>query len=116
MEIPGLPYSEPSFSSISLEPTVDLESCTAPDVLGVAYLITADQYRRVLASEGGGIAYTDICLAGEPLDKELEETVGPRIMLRTLRSAVSRRPVPHPSKRYMVRVHPKSLRFVGQSN
>ena len=103
MEIPGMPYSEPSFSSITPHQNIEAEKELPPDVIGVAYLITVDQYRLVVASEGGGIAYYDICLSGEPIDLEARQTVGPQVMLRTLGTALSRQPRPIPSKRYMVR-------------
>jgi hypothetical protein len=82
---------------------VDEEKSLRPDVLGVAYLITEDQYRQVVASEGGGIAYTDIRVTGEPIDEKSEAITGPRVILRSLGSALYRKPAPNPSKRYMVR-------------
>lgn len=116
MEIPGLPYSEPSFGSIVSERIVDVEKSLCPDVLGVAYLITEDQYRQVVASEGGGIAYTNIRVNGEPMDDESEAITGPRVVLRTLGSALSRQPAPSPSKRYMVRARLTCLRMLWSSD
>ena len=149
MNIPGLPYSEPTF--LSVVPRADRETtpprtgasdmpkpnspelstnkaavptspvweparmskspkkgaasalaAAPPDVLGVAYLVTAAQYVRVLASEGGGTAYEDICLAAVPVgpaDREL--TGSDSVDVHTLGSAMVREPWPRPSRRYM---------------
>jgi len=43
MEIPGIPYSEPSFSSITKSGPIVAEEGHSPDVVGVAYLITQQQ-------------------------------------------------------------------------
>ncbi|KAF1950194.1 hypothetical protein CC80DRAFT_456340 [Byssothecium circinans] len=100
MEVPGLPYSEPSFSSIKPREADCDDEATDPDVTGVAYLITEDQYRQVIASEGGGIAYSDICLTGKILD-EMTARVPRDITVHTLGTAMKRRPSPLPSQRYM---------------
>jgi gliotoxin/aspirochlorine biosynthesis gamma-glutamylcyclotransferase len=102
MEIPGMPYSEPSFGSIVPRKYTDLERGKEPDVIGVAYLITSSQYRQVVASEGGGIAYRDICVCAEPVDEDDRRKIGDRISVHTLTSAMVRHPCPHPSLRYMV--------------
>ncbi|RYO97032.1 hypothetical protein DL765_011330 [Monosporascus sp. GIB2] len=101
MDIPGMPYSEPSFSSVAPRQDTNAEEGIAPDVVGVAYLIRPDQYTRVIASEGGGIAYRDICIVGEPIGRSARDEIGSRIMLRTLGAAMVRHPPPAPSRRYM---------------
>ncbi|KAI1824915.1 hypothetical protein F4861DRAFT_224690 [Xylaria intraflava] len=101
MEIPGMPYSEPSFSSIVPRNHATLEEGAAPDVVGVAHLITQEQYRHVIASEGGGSAYRDVCLVGEPVDGDDTEKSRVGIRVRTLVSAIARHPPPTPSQRYM---------------
>lgn len=101
MEIPGLPYSEPAFSSI--RPSEDATDSTVPDVIGVAYLISPDQYRRVIASEGGGIAYSDISVEAVPLTDEDAARTGPGPLVRTLGTILARHPPARPSERYMVR-------------
>lgn len=99
--IPGLPYSEPTFTSvIPRDPSAKSDWCI-PDVLGVAYLITQDQYVRVLGSEGGGIAYDDIEVEAVPVEKQDADVIGPKIKVRTLGSAMERIPWPKPSRRYM---------------
>lgn len=100
LEIPGLPYSEPSFSSIA--PRACIEKDTTPCLVGVAYLITQDQYRLVVASEGGGTAYRDVSIRGEPLEAEDAHKVGQAVWVQTLGTAISRRPWPAPSRRYKV--------------
>ncbi|KAI0886470.1 uncharacterized protein GGS22DRAFT_113994 [Annulohypoxylon maeteangense] len=102
MEIPGLPYSEPSFSSIVPRTCIEavVEKCATPDLVGLAYLITQDQYRHVLASEGGGTAYRDISVRGEALEAEDSQRIGHPILLRTLATAMRRQPWPAPSRRY----------------
>ncbi|KAF2179234.1 hypothetical protein K469DRAFT_741659 [Zopfia rhizophila CBS 207.26] len=102
MEIPGVPYSEPSFSSIIPRDDSDVESENTPDVIGVAYLITEKQYRDVIASEGGGIAYSDIAIRAEPVTEKDAAKTGPSPVVRTLAStSIVRRPPPKPSQRYM---------------
>lgn len=73
-----------------------------PDVLGLAYLITEEQYRRVIGSEGGGIAYRDVLVDAVPVDESDREKTGTGIGVRTLVAAIERHPEPLPSKRYMV--------------
>lgn len=111
MEIPGLPYSEPSFSSIAPRACFQntIEKNATPPVVGVAYLITQDQYRLVLASEGGGTAYRDVLICGEPLEAEDARKVGQSVWVRTLGTAMSRRPWPSPSRRYKVSENSKYL-------
>ncbi|KAG9230914.1 gliotoxin biosynthesis protein GliK [Amylocarpus encephaloides] len=102
--IPGLPYSEPTFTSIApREPALLTrpEKKPSPDLLGVAYLITERQYVQVRASEGGGIAYDDIEVDAVPVDAEDAKVTGPNIRARTLAAAIERNPWPRASERYM---------------
>ena len=100
MEIPGVPYSEPAFSSI--RPTDDTATIRIPEVLGVAYLITSEQYTKVIASEGGGIAYSELSFSARPLALEDEMKLGPQPIVKTLGTALRRCPPALPSQRYMV--------------
>ena len=104
MEIPGIPYSEPSFGSITKSGPITAEEGRSFDVVGVAYLITQQQYTAIIASEGGGVVYADIKLAGEVIDRLTRSRLGTHLSVRTLASAVVRRPPPLPSQRYMVRL------------
>lgn len=102
-EIPGVPYSEPSYYSIRPRKESGAEKALSPDVIGVAYLITAEQYHRVIASEGGQIAYQDIRVCGKPLDAADAENTGAEVVVQTLGSTTMvRHPTPTPSQRYMV--------------
>jgi hypothetical protein len=105
MEVPGMPYSEPSYASIRRREDSNFETAASPDVVGVAYLITAEQYRQVIASEGGQIAYRHIDLSAKPVGKDDEKRIGAEdtVRVRSLGSTtMTRRPEPVPSKRYMV--------------
>lgn len=104
--IPGLPYSEPSFTSIvPRNSTLQGRHSSIqsdPDVLGVAYLLTRKQYALVLGSEGGGTAYEDIEVDAIPIDLEDGQLTGPKVSVKTLGTAIERKPWPKTSKRYMV--------------
>ena len=100
MDIPGLPYSEPAFSSI--QPVNGALELGLPNVIGVAYLITHEQHRKVMASEGGGIAYTDILVDARPVSDKDATRTGHQLQVRTLGTAMRRCPPARPSKRYMV--------------
>jgi gliotoxin/aspirochlorine biosynthesis gamma-glutamylcyclotransferase len=113
--IPGLPYSEPSFTSIVPRTPasglrtdrnglsgIELRNQT-PCVLGVAYLLSKEQYVKVIGSEGGGIAYDDIGVEAEPVGEDDRSQTGGKIMARTLGpTMLQRTPWPRPSKRYLV--------------
>ena len=100
MCIPGVPYSEPAFSSVDpIDCTTDLK---AQEVIGLAYLITTAQYLKVIESEGGGIAYADVELDAEPITDDDENTTGSRFKVRTLQGTLKRIPAARPSPRYMV--------------
>ena len=102
MSIPGLPYREPAFAS--LEPI-----CTTAigekglEVEGVAYLITRAQYVKIIASEGGGVAYREAIFLAEHLGKDgAVEIHGERIIVLTLINAIFKTAPGKPSVRYMV--------------
>lgn len=102
MEIPGVPYSEPAFSSV--RPADDALELGRPEVLGVAYLITPAQHRTVIASEGGGTAYDDISVDARPVTDEDAAKTGHALQVRTLGTAMKRWPLARPSERYMVSI------------
>ncbi|OJD30971.1 gliotoxin biosynthesis protein [Diplodia corticola] len=97
-EIPGTPYTEPAYTSIRPITGVDVK---AREVVGVAYLITAEQYIHLVASEGGGIAYADIAIPAVPVGAEDEAMTGPTFTVRTLGTILRRDPPAFPSQRYM---------------
>ncbi|KAF2677298.1 hypothetical protein K458DRAFT_447110 [Lentithecium fluviatile CBS 122367] len=101
-EIPGLPYSEPAFSSLKPRDAASAENVGTPDAVGVAYLITAEQYRNIIASEGGGTAYADIEITGKGISAADQKKIENGKPMRTLgSSAMTRVPPPAPSLRYM---------------
>ncbi|KAK7530981.1 gliotoxin biosynthesis protein GliK [Phyllosticta citribraziliensis] len=98
-EIPGTPYTEPAYTSI--RPITGTDDAKAREVVGVAYLITTEQYIHLVASEGGGIAYADIALPAVPVDAIDEAMTGPSFTIRTLGTIMQRDPPAVPSQRYM---------------
>lgn len=100
----GLPYSEPSMASIASYHTSPVhtrhgaEIDNPPDVHGIAFLITAKGFKRLIASEGGGVAYKEIMVTGVPVDGD-----GVAIAMYTLTAKYPRRPNAAPSVRYLVR-------------
>ncbi|KAI0126678.1 gliotoxin biosynthesis protein [Xylariales sp. AK1849] len=97
----GLPYSEPSMASIAKYLADDETSETGsnpPDVHGVAYLISRSDFRRLVGSEGGGVAYDEIEVTGSPVDhgNDLEP-----LAMVTLTAKHPRRPNVSPSRRYL---------------
>ena len=95
-DLPGIPYQEPSFSSI--RPRVNESD---PDVIGIAYLLTREEYERLLLSEGGRDGgYMEIDVPVKPLlDLTSEKST---IMCKSLGTRVPREnPHPLPSARYL---------------
>ncbi|KAF3058032.1 putative dipeptidase C3A11.10c [Daldinia childiae] len=54
----GVPYSEPAYASISPGECVHAEK--PMPLIGTAYLVTDEMYKKVIKSEGGGIAYREV--------------------------------------------------------
>ena len=104
MDSAGVPYQEPSFASIR---PIDLNALPKQEgALGTAYLVTSEQYAQIIASEGGGIAYREVSVEVEVVDKDRSKNGKggrPRkIDVRTLVTVLQRLPAPRPSARYMV--------------
>ena len=107
-EIPGLPYVEPGFGSIrKLEKDDDAIVRRAPDLQGIAYLVTPADYRRIIATEGGSDSqrgYAQIEITGRVLGRDAKgaaETPIPKeISVWTLQARRPRRKC-LPSDRYM---------------
>jgi hypothetical protein len=95
-DLPGIPYQEPAFSSI--RPRFDEED---PDVIGIAYLLTREEYERLLVSEGGRDGgYMEIDVSVSPLADLTNEKE--RIQCKSLSTRVPREnPHPLPSARYI---------------
>lgn len=99
-DIFGIPYAEPAFASITplLEKGVSGEQ-QIPPVHGVAYLLTPDDYRRLVLTEGAGVGYDEITVSARALDSDDEQA---EMMVRTLKAKYPFRPNRAPSKRYKV--------------
>lgn len=127
MSTAGVPYQEPSFASIHPFPfkigendPAGWEHCNFEaketgqvTLLGTAYLVTPEQYKRILASEGGGIAYREAGVLVHSMTRnsrlqqtraheKLTSSESVKRMARTLITVIPRRPTPRPSHRYMV--------------
>jgi len=107
MNSAGVPYSEPAFASIS--PVGNTMQEKLAQLIGTSYLLTPDMYAKVIASEGGGIAYKEIEVTAETLPDMVTPTSGPEVQsevttspmtVRTLVTLLPRRA--RPSARYMV--------------
>jgi hypothetical protein len=101
MDSAGVPYSEPAFGSIS--PVFESGNEKSRELIGTAYLLTPEMYTRVIASEGGGIAYAEVEVRAnslvDPSDEKMEtnaETFAVRSLVTVLRHFA------RPSVRYMV--------------
>jgi hypothetical protein len=96
-DLPGIPYQEPSFSSI--RPRLDEKD---PDVIGIAYLLTREEYERLLLTEGGrGGGYMEIDVSATPLMDLTKEKKEP-IVCKSLSTQTPREnPHPLPSARYI---------------
>ena len=95
-DLPGIPYQEPAFSSIR-----GRIHETDPDVIGIAYLLTREEYERLLLSEGGRDGgYVEIDVSVRPLfDLSGEKS---NILCKSLKTRVPRENAnPMPSARYI---------------
>lgn len=109
-DIFGIPCAEPAFASIAAYSDKRHEAAArpayqhsqVPPVHGVAYLLTRDDYRRLVLSEGSGVGYDEIEVEAFPLS-ETGYTPGKGIMVHTLKAKYPFRPNRAPSLRYMVR-------------
>lgn len=90
---------------------------TDPDVLGIAYLLTATEYERLLRSEGGRHGgYLEIDVRVTAL-LNLTTHPGDEIACKSLQTRSPREdPRPFPSKRYitLIRTGAKAHRFPGE--
>ena len=96
----GLPYSEPAMASIARYTTDDendQRGAGPPDVHGIAYLLSSADVRRLIGSEGGGVAYNEVIVAGVSLHGD-----DIPISMCTLTARYPRRPNAAPSARYLV--------------
>ncbi|KAF8516887.1 hypothetical protein JB92DRAFT_2908822 [Gautieria morchelliformis] len=67
-DLPGVPYWEPCFANVRpRDASRSSQKNTPPVLTGVAYLITPADYRKVIASEGGGTAYEETAVECWPI-------------------------------------------------
>ncbi|GIJ86445.1 hypothetical protein Asppvi_005334 [Aspergillus pseudoviridinutans] len=104
-DIFGIPYAEPSFASIAPMPDTTAGSTnskvhqTLLPVHGVAYLLTPDDYRRLVLTEGAGVGYNEITVTAGPVaDLHTDKR---EILVHTLEAKYPWRPNRAPSARYM---------------
>lgn len=100
MSSAGVPYSEPAFATIL--PIHSPGSEKAIQVIGTAYQLSPGMYKKVLASEGGGIAYAEVEVRAEVLKHDEDGLRGPpgNLPVRSLVTVLRREA--RPSVRYMV--------------
>jgi hypothetical protein len=92
MNTAGFPYTEPSFGNMA--PIGADEKRT--ELIGTAYRLTQDMYRKTLASEGGGISYVEVEVRALVLGPEQSSE---SFAVRSLVSVLPREA--RPSQRYM---------------
>lgn len=98
----GVPYSEPSFASMSVCSGRFVAGEKVPCLVGIAYELTRDMYRKVIASEGGGIAYAEVEVRAKRIDPMCASNSTP-IETFAVRGLVTLMPrAASPSQRYMV--------------
>ncbi|KAL4783357.1 hypothetical protein BJX76DRAFT_348666 [Aspergillus varians] len=100
-DIFGIPYAEPAFASIApiRDEHNDPQRESIPPVHGVAYLLTPDDYRRLVLSEGAGVGYDEIMVDAGVLDSA--GVVQSEILVHTLKAKYPWRPNRAASARYM---------------
>ncbi|KAK8856635.1 membrane dipeptidase GliJ [Apiospora arundinis] len=117
----GVPYSEPAMASIALRHSAATARCTGkeapPPVNGVAYLLSSQDFRTLVLSEGAGVAYTEVQLEAYSADGAVPtasaaaekhdthhsqgDAAGVSFPVRTLVARFPLRPNPMPSARYL---------------
>ncbi|KAL1846608.1 hypothetical protein Daus18300_014199 [Diaporthe australafricana] len=99
MDSAGVPYSEPAFASILPIHTSGSEKVV--QLIGTAYQLSPEMYKKVLASEGGGIAYTEVEVQAEVLkdDEDSARSLLGKLAVRSLVTVLQRKA--RPSVRYM---------------
>ncbi|KAI1105354.1 membrane dipeptidase-domain-containing protein [Jackrogersella minutella] len=97
----GVPYSEPAMASIAVRSSKQgTDNSGPPPVHGIAYAVSASDFRKLVTSEGAGMGYCEIELEAESLDSENEvSNIG--LTVRTLVARYPFRPNALPSARYL---------------
>jgi hypothetical protein len=118
----GIPFSEPSYASIeafpeeALQETVELlcingnRRFDVPPVCGIAYLLSPEDFHRLLVTEGSGVVYETIEAEAKslalpstiPSDQDLPKE--DLLTVYTLKAKYPQRPNGTPSLRYMASI------------
>ncbi|KAK8119948.1 uncharacterized protein PG998_004574 [Apiospora kogelbergensis] len=112
MDSAGVPYSEPSFASITPMRS-DNGDEKAIELIGTAYYLSPFMYSKVIASEGGGIAYAEVMIWTERLDGADKGTDGGAIQT-LLRTGAEEARVPPAYQNFLARIliyHPPTQPF-----
>lgn len=115
-DIFGIPFSEPSYASIESFPPSSSQlqllwngrrHCDVRAVCGIAYLLTSEDFHRLLITEGSGVVYHVIEMEARGLSTEgdCQETM----TVYALKAKRPMRPNGVPSQRYMVSCTPNLL-------
>ncbi|KLO92797.1 uncharacterized protein LW93_3951 [Fusarium fujikuroi] len=99
----GVPYKEPAMAGIRERTSVDDTKAT-PSVHGMAYLLSREEYHRLIVSEGAGVAYVEMELIARTCSTVFTERAATceEIPVWTLMARFPFRPEALPSVRYMV--------------
>ncbi|GIK05550.1 hypothetical protein Aspvir_009663 [Aspergillus viridinutans] len=108
-DIFGIPYVEPSFASIApfapdKRTTLrlgDSPSRDVPPAQGLAYLLNPKDYRQLVISEGGGVAYDEVEVHVTILAEDGKPDPRSILIARTLQAKYPWRPNGAPSTRYL---------------
>ncbi|KIJ37507.1 hypothetical protein M422DRAFT_50326 [Sphaerobolus stellatus SS14] len=121
-DLAGLPYWEPAFANLRYRKDHEKHSSNAesllrssapspsptiktPELIGVAYLLTQEDYSNVIRTEGGGSSYQDIVVECIVIKDDQEEAgdAKERLMAHTLLAPADARHTARlqPSKRYI---------------
>ncbi|KAF5243269.1 hypothetical protein FANTH_8278 [Fusarium anthophilum] len=98
----GVPYKEPAMAGIRERTPVDDTKATPP-VHGMAYLLSREEYHRLIVSEGAGVAYVEMELIARACSTGCTGRAATceEVPVRTLMARFPFRPEALPSIRYM---------------
>ncbi|KAF4335428.1 microsomal dipeptidase precursor [Fusarium beomiforme] len=96
----GVPYKEPAMAGIRERTRADSPKSTPP-VHGMAYLLSREEYHRLIVSEGAGVAYVETELIARSSNGVAGRPATEEIPVWTLMARFPFRPEALPSVRYM---------------
>jgi hypothetical protein len=71
-DLPGIPYLEPCFANVRRRKD---DGANTRSLIGVAYLVTAQDYARIIATKGGGLSYEEVVIKCRRLQDSSEKTI-----------------------------------------